>query len=45
MYLKLFRLLHADDTVMFAESVVELQLALNIWETTGIRLQISILST
>ena len=32
MYLKLFRLLHSDGTVMFAESAVELQLALNIFE-------------
>jgi hypothetical protein len=32
MYLKLFRLLHADDTVMLAESAEELQLALNIFE-------------
>jgi hypothetical protein len=32
MYLKLFLLLHADDTVMFAESAEELQLPLNIFE-------------
>jgi hypothetical protein len=32
MYLKLFRLLHADDTVMLAESAEELQLAFNIFE-------------
>jgi hypothetical protein len=32
MHLKLFLLLHADDTVMFAESAAELQLALNIFE-------------
>jgi hypothetical protein len=32
MYLKLFLLLHADDTVIFAESAEELQLPLNIFE-------------
>jgi hypothetical protein len=32
MYLKLFLLLHADDTVMVAESAEELQLPLNIFE-------------
>jgi hypothetical protein len=32
MYLKLFLLLHADDTVMFAESAEELQLPFNIFE-------------
>ena len=32
MYLKLFLLLHADDTVMFAESAEELQLPLNSFE-------------
>ena len=32
MYLKLFLLLHADDTVIFTEQAEELQLPLNIFE-------------
>jgi hypothetical protein len=32
MYLKLFLLLYADDTVIFAESTEDLQAALNIFE-------------
>ena len=32
MYLKLLRLLNADETVIFAESAEDLQAALNIFE-------------
>jgi hypothetical protein len=41
-YLKLFLLLHADDTVMFAESAEELQLALNIFEKYSSEWKLSI---
>jgi hypothetical protein len=41
-YLKLFLLLHADDTFMFAESAEELQLALNIFEKYSSEWKLSI---
>jgi hypothetical protein len=42
MYLKLFLLLYADDTIMFAESTEDLQAALNIFEECCSELKLSI---
>jgi hypothetical protein len=39
MYLKLFLLLHADDTVMLAESAEELQLPLNIFQKVLLKME------
>ena len=38
-YLKLFLILHADDTVMFAESAEELQLPLNIFQKVLLKME------
>jgi hypothetical protein len=42
MYLKLFLLLYADDTIIFAESAEDLQAALNIFEEYCSELKLSI---